>query len=94
MLSSDKSICLIFNGEIFNSRNSERNWSGAGHSFATQSDTEVVLESWLEWRPRLCHASYGQFAFALWDRRHETLLARDRAGAKSPSITPRWRTRR
>ncbi len=83
MLSSDKSICLIFNGEIFNFKELRKELERRGHSFATQSDTEVVLESWLEWgRDCVTHLT-GQFAFALWDRRHETLfLARDRLGEK------------
>jgi len=83
MLSSDKSICLIFNGEIFNFRELRKELEQRGHTFATQSDTEVVLESWLEWgRDCVSHLT-GQFAFALWDRRDETLfLARDRLGEK------------
>jgi asparagine synthase (glutamine-hydrolysing) len=83
MLSPDKSICLIFNGEIFNFKELRRELEQRGHRFATQSDTEVILEAWLEWGRDCVNHLTGQFAFALWDRRQETLfLARDRLGEK------------
>jgi asparagine synthase (glutamine-hydrolysing) len=83
MLSPDKSICLIFNGEIFNFKELRRELEQRGHRFATQSDTEVILEAWLEWGRDCVNHLTGQFAFALWDRQQETLfLARDRLGEK------------
>jgi asparagine synthase (glutamine-hydrolysing) len=83
MLSADKSICLIFNGEIFNFRELRQELEQRGRSFATRSDTEVILEAWLEWGSDCVSHLTGQFAFALWDRRDETLfLARDRLGEK------------
>src|SRR5882757_237334 len=83
MLSPDKNICLIFNGEIFNFKELRRELEQRGHRFATQSDTEVILEAWLEWGRDCVRHLTGQFAFALWDRGQETLfLARDRLGEK------------
>ncbi|HKQ10776.1 MAG TPA: XrtA/PEP-CTERM system amidotransferase [Rhizomicrobium sp.] len=83
MLSPDKSICLVFNGEIYNFKELRRDLEQRGHSFTTQSDTEVILEAWREWGQGCVSHLTGMFAFALWDRRQETLfLARDRLGEK------------
>ena len=83
MLSADKNICLIFNGEIFNFRELRQELERRGHRFTTQSDTEVILASWQEWNRDCVSHLTGQFAFALWDHGAETLfLARDRLGEK------------
>ncbi|HET7086114.1 MAG TPA: XrtA/PEP-CTERM system amidotransferase [Rhizomicrobium sp.] len=83
MLTADRSICLIFNGEIFNFQELRAELESRGHRFATRSDTEVILEAWLEWGGECVDHLTGQFAFALWDKRTETLfLARDRLGEK------------
>ena len=83
MDSGDGSATLIFNGEIFNFRELRQDLKERGHIFRTQSDTEVILEAWLEWGPACVTRLTGQFAFALWDRRSESLfLARDRLGEK------------
>jgi len=83
MFSVDGTCCIIFNGEIFNYRELRSELLAKGHSFATQSDTEVVINSWKEWgRDCVSHLT-GQFAFALWDQTDQTLfLARDRLGEK------------
>jgi asparagine synthase (glutamine-hydrolysing) len=83
MLSPDKTICLIFNGEIFNFQELRRELEQRGHVFVTHSDTEVILEAWREWGEDCVSRLTGQFAFAIWDQRRETLfLARDRLGEK------------
>jgi asparagine synthase (glutamine-hydrolysing) len=83
MFSADKSICLIFNGEIFNFQALRQELEQRGHAFATHSDTEVIVEAWREWGEDCVARLTGQFAFALWDLRRETLfLARDRLGEK------------
>jgi len=83
MFSPDKNICLIFNGEIFNFQALRRELEQLGHVFATHSDTEIILQAWLAWGRTCVDRLTGQFAFALWDRREETLfLARDRLGEK------------
>jgi asparagine synthase (glutamine-hydrolysing) len=83
MHSGDKSATLIFNGEIYNYRELKKTLEHRGHIFHTHSDTEVILEAWLEWGPDCVTRLTGQFAFALWDRRQESLfLARDRLGEK------------
>ncbi len=55
MHSGDGSATLIFNGEIYNFRELKQELEQRGHVFRTQSDTEVILEAWLEWGPGLCH---------------------------------------
>jgi asparagine synthase (glutamine-hydrolysing) len=83
MHSGDGSATLIFNGEIYNFRELRRELEELGHAFRTHSDTEVILEAWLEWGPDCVTHFTGMFAFALWDRRTESLfLARDRLGEK------------
>jgi asparagine synthase (glutamine-hydrolysing) len=83
MHSGNGSATVIFNGEIFNFRELRRELEQRGHIFHTHSDTEVVLEAWLEWGQESVTHLTGQFAFALWDRRNESLfLARDRLGEK------------
>jgi asparagine synthase (glutamine-hydrolysing) len=83
MQSQDGNICLIFNGEIYNFRELRTELEQRGHSFATRSDTEVILEAWSEWGDDCVNHLTGMFAFALWDRQKETLfLARDRLGEK------------
>ncbi len=74
---------VVFNGMIYNYRALRDELRAAGHAFASDSDTEVLLAGWAEWGadllPRLC----GMFAFALWDgAKGELVLARDRFGQK------------
>jgi asparagine synthase (glutamine-hydrolysing) len=72
---------ITYNGEIYNYREL-RNLLGA-ESFATTSDTEVILRSYERWGPRCVDYLRGMFAFAIWDEREQTLFcARDRFGIK------------
>jgi asparagine synthase (glutamine-hydrolysing) len=83
MHSGNGDVCLIFNGEIYNFRELRAELESCGHSFKTRSDTEVILGAWAEWGKDCVNHLTGMFAFALWDRRQDTLfLARDRLGEK------------
>ncbi|MDZ4869095.1 MAG: asparagine synthase (glutamine-hydrolyzing) [Alphaproteobacteria bacterium] len=83
MHAKDGSITITFNGEIFNYKELRAELGSKGHSFATASDTEAIIEGWREWGPKVVEKLRGQFAFALWDHKQETLfLARDRMGEK------------
>ena len=76
-------LVLVFNGEIYNYRQLRAELSGAGISFRTSSDTEVLLEAWRRWGPASLRRLRGMFAFALFDERQGTLtLARDQFGIK------------
>ena len=74
---------LVFNGEIYNYRQLRAELSGAGVSFRTTSDTEVLLEAWRRWGAASLRRLRGMFAFALFDERQGALiLARDPFGIK------------
>jgi len=76
-------LVLVFNGEIYNYRQLRTELSGAGVSFRTNSDTEVLLEAWRQWGSGCLRRLRGMFAFAVFDLRHDTLtLARDQFGIK------------
>jgi len=79
----DRSVALVFNGEIYNFQELRPELEAAGHRFTTRSDTEVLVHGWEEWGPRVLDRMRGMFAFALYDARAERLfLARDRIGKK------------
>lgn len=83
MTNEDGSVWITFNGEIYNHRELRRLLEQAGHRFATQSDTEVLIHGWEQWGEDLLPRLNGIFAFALADtRRGLTVLARDPAGVK------------
>ena len=67
MFNEDGSLVVVFNGEIYNYRELARQLSAAGHSFATHSDTEVLLHGWEQWGRALPGKLRGMFAFVLWD---------------------------
>ena len=74
---------LTYSGEVYNFRELRAELEQRGHRFRTQSDTEVVLEAYLEWGEDFVSHFNGMYAFAIWDaRREELLLVRDRMGIK------------
>src|SRR6266581_9143951 len=83
MFNEDRTVCLVFNGEIYNFRLLMTELSALGHHFRTRSDTEVIAHAWEQWGEACLDRFNGMFAFALWDAPTETLfLARDRLGEK------------
>ena len=83
MQDSAGTIAITFNGEIYNYRELRTELKRAGHVFRTQSDTEVILESYRAYGRDCVNRLDGMFAFAIWDKaRQELFLARDRFGEK------------
>jgi len=79
----DNRYVLVFNGEIYNFKEIRHQLQKAGHQFYSQSDSEVVLRSYMEWGEACVNKFNGMFAFAIWDKINKCLfLARDRYGIK------------
>jgi asparagine synthase (glutamine-hydrolysing) len=84
MWNEDRSIAVIFNGEIYNAPELRRELQARGHRFESDhSDTEVLVHGYEEWRAELPQRLNGMFAFAVYDTASAQLfLARDRFGEK------------
>ncbi len=83
MFNEDRSIAIVFNGEIFNFETLRQELSALGHVFENRCDTEAIVHAWESWGAGCVTRLSGQFAFALWDSNRQTLFcARDRTGEK------------
>ena len=74
---------IVFNGEIYNYKQLKKELESRGRIFKTNSDTEVILNSYLEYGVDFVNNLRGMFAFAIWDKRNNKIvLGRDRFGIK------------
>jgi asparagine synthase (glutamine-hydrolysing) len=90
MLSRDGRYALTYNGEIYNFQELRAELEALGHGFRSRTDTEVLLNAYVQWGKSALDRFNGMFAFAIWDREaRELFLARDRYGIK-----PLYYTRR
>jgi asparagine synthase (glutamine-hydrolysing) len=79
----DRSVCVVFNGEIYNFQQIRKQLIELGHTFITNSDTETIVHAYEAWGERCVERFRGMFAFAIRDLRNNSLfLARDRFGKK------------
>ena len=83
MVTEDGRYALIYNGEIYNFREIRCELEELGYKFRSNTDSEVLLNSWAEWGRDSLHKFNGMFAFAMWDSVEQVLhLVRDRYGIK------------
>jgi asparagine synthase (glutamine-hydrolysing) len=83
LYNEDRSLALVFNGEIYNFVELRRGLEARGHTFSTGSDGETILHLYEEHGAACVEHLRGMFAFALWDeKRRRVVLARDRMGEK------------
>ena len=79
----DKTIWIVYNGEIYNFLQLREQLQEAGHRFYTNTDTEVIVHAYEQYGDECVTFLRGMFAFALWDNnQRKLLLARDRVGKK------------
>ena len=83
MVSQNDKIIIVFNGEIYNYLELKKELENHGFYFKTNSDTEVIIAAYEFWGNE-CHNKFnGMWAFAIWDKRSNSLiLSRDRFGEK------------
>lgn len=83
LYNEDKSLVLVFNGEIYNYKELRNQLEAKGHIFVTQTDSEVIIHLFEEEGENAVNFLRGMFAFAIYNRlNHELFLARDHYGIK------------
>ena len=79
----DSSLVIVFNGEIYNYMDIRKDLVEAGHTFRTNTDTEVLIHGYEEYGPDLLNKLRGMFSFVIWDKNKKELFgARDFFGIK------------
>ena len=79
----DKEYVITYNGELYNTPDLRKELEAKGHVFKTNSDTEVLLISFIEWGPKCVEYLNGIYAFGVWSEKDRSLfIARDRFGVK------------
>src|SRR5262245_28354169 len=79
----DRTVWVVFNGEIYNYLSLRRELEDLGHRFYTQSDTESIVHAYEQWGEGVFRRLRGMFGVAIWDARQRLLLlGRDRLGIK------------
>ena len=78
-----KRYCLVFNGEIYNYKELRSKLKSRNYKFKTESDTEVLLYAWIEWREEVLINLKGMFAFSIYDSHLKKItIVRDAFGIK------------
>jgi asparagine synthase (glutamine-hydrolysing) len=83
MSDRDRSVWVVFNGEIYNFPELRRELESFGHIFQTKCDTEAIIHGYKQWGDEVFNHLNGMFGVAIWDERKKRLiLARDAMGIK------------
>ncbi len=83
LYNEDKSMVLVFNGEIYNYQELREQLVAAGHTFVSNTDSETLIHGFEEWGEELVVRLRGMYAFAIWDTKKKRLfVARDIFGIK------------
>ena len=83
MFNEDKSLVIIYNGEVYNHADYREELEAKGHIYQTHCDTETIIHLYEEYGTRCVEKLRGMFAFAIWNRtKKELFIARDRLGVK------------
>ena len=83
LTNEDRTVWVVFNGEIYNFHELRKELESIGHRFKTDSDTECIVHGYEAYGEHVFSKLNGMFAIGLWDeRKQRLLLARDRAGEK------------
>ena len=83
LISNDKNLVLVFNGEIYNYQELKKELEDDGYLFKTKTDAEVLLYGYDKYREEICSKLRGMFAFVIYDKKNKLLFgARDHFGMK------------
>ena len=83
MYNSDKSLVIVYNGEVYNFKELKADLIKLGYKFSNNSDTEVILHGYEEYKEEILNKLRGMFAFVIWDVKNKELFAaRDMFGIK------------
>lgn len=93
LFNEDRTVVVVYNGEIYNFRPLRDELVARGHRFATHTDTECIVHAYEEWGTACVERLHGMFAFVLYDQNRQRLFgARDRLGKKPLYFYERART--
>jgi Asparagine synthase (glutamine-hydrolyzing) len=83
MFNTEKTLCIIFNGEIYNYQEVKSELLKKGYTFKSATDTEVILNAYAEWGFKCVERLRGMWGFAIYDLKNDTVfISRDRLGEK------------
>ncbi|MGE5480042.1 MAG: asparagine synthase (glutamine-hydrolyzing) [Chloroflexota bacterium] len=83
MRTADGRYTIVFNGEIYNHTSIREELIKLGYEYHSKTDTETILNGYIEWGEKILDKLLGMWSFALWDeRKKELFAARDRIGIK------------
>lgn len=83
LFNEDNSLALVFNGEIYNYKELREELTNKGHIFKTNTDSEVLIHCYEEYKENMVHKLRGMFAFVIYDISNKNIFAaRDHFGIK------------